>query len=461
MVATSEAKEFLKVLFANIQCWFVSLESQKEFDISLHHFEQKLQSFKQVLGEHTCIVIEKLYTNLLSKKKLLFRHHFMGQSTLGFKGDSIVECSFGVTKNSLIAVDSRRHIDMTGIAIIEQNKEKSERLNMDRSSLIDKSVCWTTCGVKDIITKYALGLFCKNFDRRREYLSVQVDTNKWLVTHLTNISSHKKERSIPRFMRVRKVLLDKDGFMNCSCGRTNEYLLPCVHICKVVDKEEYFGPEQFHVRWHKDYNYYYKTDFGVLSYEKKVSLMDELLKETRSRHYNSDGQYRGCYFKSSSFLKCLIEYSPNENTDDTQPTFIQYLFDKTQVHPVLEGELTMDSLFSNDNIPPLPTTNEGSTQFSIFTEEETVIDIDNSSIEESEEDVDPYHLNYPVFEQALTTIKSSEESEKFRKHLVKFIHENISSHVTSSQDSGSTLINENLLRKSTIQRRHRFAYEKF
>ena len=97
---------------------------------------------------------------------------------------------------------------------------------------------------------------------------------EWLVLHESNVSSDKGTHTLPKFTRVRKVTLDCD-----SCGRTNEYLIPCEHIYRVVGKEYYFGPEQFHIRWNRDFCYFYNTEYGKTICPTKISLLVSFLKK--------------------------------------------------------------------------------------------------------------------------------------------------------------------------------------
>ena len=107
--------------------------------------------------------------------------------------------------------------------------------------------------VRNDLTKYALGHFNDNFDKKLEYEHYKVNDSEWLVVH----ESFGKGTNcgFPTFDRVRSVQVSQDGYMNCSCGKTGEYLLPCVHICRVIDNNEMFTSEMFHVRWHKLFNH--------------------------------------------------------------------------------------------------------------------------------------------------------------------------------------------------------------
>ena len=60
------------------------------------------------------------------------------------------------------------------------------------------------------------------------------------------------------FQRVRSVTIDNNNFMNCSCGRHMRWLMPCVHMCCVLDDMKYYTPDLFHIRWWKHYHFMYK-----------------------------------------------------------------------------------------------------------------------------------------------------------------------------------------------------------
>ena len=262
MVATDDAKSVLSVLFAYVKSWFQTVESKSEFELSYSSFRQTLFDNRKCLGEHTCINVEKLVSNLISKEKYLFHYNFVNHTTLGFTGDSIVEASFSALKRSCITVNSKKTIEYSGMGIVAQSDEKVVREQREQGSMVDRDVLWSRCQVKDVLTKYALGLFCKNFDRRTEYIFSNNGKNKWLVGHKSIFEKHSEKRSmLPNFTRIRQVCLTEESFLTCSCGRTTQYLLPCVHICTVVDDESHFGPYQFHVRWHKDFAYLHNTDY--------------------------------------------------------------------------------------------------------------------------------------------------------------------------------------------------------
>ena len=79
-----------------------------------------------------------------------------------------------------------------------------------------------------------------------------------------------RDTSLPQlYDRVRIVDIDMEGYMSFSCGYVQRMLMPCRHICAVINKKEYYVPSLFHVRWHKLYGYYYNNLFHNETCEKQ------------------------------------------------------------------------------------------------------------------------------------------------------------------------------------------------
>ena len=72
---------------------------------------------------------------------------------------------------------------------------------MKLATSITREVRWTSATVKDVLSKYALGLFCQNFDKRLEYHIERVGERKWLCMHNECFTSEKEKNFIPNFIR--------------------------------------------------------------------------------------------------------------------------------------------------------------------------------------------------------------------------------------------------------------------
>ena len=127
---------------------------------------------------------------------------------------------------------------------------------------INKTVIWSDSNTKDYLTTYAEGLACNNFDKRVLYIARKQSNKIWYVMKKDIKKDDDKKINILKFVRVRIVSIDNDNFLSCSCGYVQRMLMPCSHVCCVLEKKQFYIPSLFHIRWYKDFNYYYQRDFG-------------------------------------------------------------------------------------------------------------------------------------------------------------------------------------------------------
>ena len=131
--------------------------------------------------------------------------------------------------------------------------------NRKTGKKINETNLWSNSMTKDILTKYAEGIACHNFDVRHNYNVRRIARHTWYVLY-KNIGKVEKmdESKDIKYDRVRTVIIDNQGYMSCSCGYVQRMLMPCWHICAIIDKREYYIPSMFHVRWYKTFSYYYR-----------------------------------------------------------------------------------------------------------------------------------------------------------------------------------------------------------
>ena len=132
---------------------------------------------------------------------------------------------------------------------------------------MNKNKLWSDSLTKNDLTTYAEGLAYDNFDKRMLYNIWRNDQNTWWVlnkiTGTMECASYDSSKLL--YDRVRIVSIDCEGFMSCSCGYVQMYLMPCQHICAVIDDKQLYAPSMFHIRWHKLFNYYHGNNFGMKS----------------------------------------------------------------------------------------------------------------------------------------------------------------------------------------------------
>ena len=72
------------------------------------------------------------------------------------------------------------------------------------------------------------------------------------------------------FFDRRRTITIHDGYMPCSCGGVQRYLMPYRHVCDVICNREYYEPSIFHIGWHKLYNYYQGTKYGAFNEKRQL-----------------------------------------------------------------------------------------------------------------------------------------------------------------------------------------------
>lgn len=451
----------------HVQSWFNYIETKKEFEKSVKIFHDRLQKNKKTLGEHAIIEIEKLKSDLIAKSKYLFHYNFIGQTTFGFMGDSIVEASFSSTKSNSNKVSSRKRIDMSAMAMIDHTLEKANVNECRYSHVLQREVCWTRTSVKNILTKYALGIFCNNFDRKVDYHAVRIDQFQWLVCHKSLLKPKHSKSTHPKFLRVRLVLISHDGFINCSCGKTGEYLLPCQHICTVVNDDEYYSPEMFHIRWHKHFNYFHDRDYTDDVSPKKQQIMTDLFLETRKSHYRSDGTYKGMYIVNSPFYTNLNDWeSASLDEDPTTDHFMKFLHDITKQKAVEVGEISIENYQEANILSPISAQGNSFQFFSLgsqqeFQRSENFCNI-SEDVETNIEEITPYHQLQDDYDKVLDAITGDADIKELRLYFQTFVNKRIASGKRHTQDSGEVaLYGENLATSRHIQKRHKSSYERW
>ena len=241
--------------------------------------------------------------------------------------------------------------------------------------------------------------------------------------------------------------------------------MPCVHICKVVDEDTYFGPYQFHIRWNNQYAYLHRSEYGNTISKDTVILMEDLLKDTRENHFERTGVYKGVPMTGFNFLNIIDAPLKHLLSDENKAIFMKKnMFEIQKKRPLIRGQISMQT-YDKDS-PECITSIIGNSQNDIEFSEEfdnggerfRTQDISHST----DSDNNAYNMTYPLYEEALRTCETDIiEVDEFRKVLSKYIHDAIcrkGNHIQNSE--GTVLMNENLRTSGVIERRHKFAYER-
>ena len=192
------------------------------------------------------------------------------------------------------------------------------------ANYVNNTNLWSSSLTKDVLTPYGEGLACDQFDQRIYYNVHRNDQYLWWVLNkkagCPSADNMNDECSKVRFDRVRIVTIDVNEYMSCSCGHVQRFLLPCRHICAVLGYIEYYEPSLFHIRWHKDFNYYHGNSFSRNIARNTDTALRELLVYTRANHYTQSGKYKGIPMMDSEFMKDLPPFSMSDLTSDDVET---------------------------------------------------------------------------------------------------------------------------------------------
>ena len=462
-VSTSIGSNALHILKSFIQSWFTTLETNLEYQYSRELFSHILKSTIKDVGEHAVLAVEDLVKILDLKKKYLYHYNFVGKTTLGFKGDSIVEASFSATKRKRNQISTRKTIDKSAMHIVTDSMERTKHKNNQLQQQMEREVCWSRANVRNDITKYSLGLFCKNFDKKKNYHTVRVGEFEWLSLHIEEFEKKNSKMEAPSFKRVRTITLDKEGFLNCSCGKTGEYLLPCKHICSVVNEDKYFSLESIHIRWHKQFGLLHGNSFGKENSPEQTKLINELLEITRKTHYHPNGMYKGVPMKGTAFVKSLPEFKDRVEIDEKMK-FMLHVKKNSKKKPITSTSTCLRT-FGTENRSEMDTsTCDLLGDFSLLSQEEfqeceSLFPLSNKKCHKDDER-SPYHQTNDGFEKALDMATNQDDIDEINMFFTNFVNKRIASRKRHSQSVGDTvLFGENLKKGTKIEQRHKFFYE--
>lgn len=211
---------------------------------------------------------------------------------------------------------------------------------------MNKNKLWSDSLTRDSLTTYAEGLACDNFERGKTYNIRRNDQYSWYVLKDCAGTSQfdSRESGTLLYDRVRHVVIDSDGFMSCSCGKVQMYLMPCQHICAIISQKKYYVPSMFHIRWHKMYNYYHGNSFGNGLATHSMRTIDNIVTWTKENCYRQSGSYKGVYVQESDFFKDLLDFnSLKRNGDILVYNLMNKIVSETnRGHPVLKDSIPLN-----------------------------------------------------------------------------------------------------------------------
>ena len=344
---------------------------------------------------------------------------------------------------------------------------------------INKENLWSKSLTKNVLTTYAEGLACKNFDQRVMYNVRRYSSYVWLVLKK---ESGLKPPSLDQsqklyYDRVRHVTIDAELNMSCDCGYIQRYLMPCPHMCAVIDQPEHLVPSMYHIKWHKVFNYYHATSFGPTIATKVCNTLHEVLKVTRENCYRGSGKYKGVPLLGTSFLNTLpLFIDVNECIyDPVYDLMIRIKKNTQEFGPVIKNTLQLNkyrSSITDDYVASLPLytdgTDQGLNSFGGSSQVEIQLSQDRSHLNDAIDlNLVSYNKYYkealPVFEEMISScrneIQFKEMMELMRiQHMKHVMSKGINAYI--GQSTGTILFGEDNT-SSRSEQRHKFLHERF
>ena len=432
-----EGRNILFILKQWIMTWFQKIEFKHEFDLSMKYFKIYLEQQTCLLGCMCVDAISTLLMKITSKQSHLLHFYFKDVTTFDFVGDSIVEAANFTIKSGVMAVSNSMDIANSGYLQVKKAQYKSNKELIITAKTLNSTKTWTKSMTSQYLTDYAEGLACAMFDRRIYYTSRYIGNKSWLV-----ISSHIFEENYTNeqvnivhkpmsFLRCRTVNIDENNYMTCSCMYEKRWLMPCVHMCCVLEKQEYFTPDLFHLRWWKHYHYLFKNTDNNNNQQSHIKMKDTL-KYVRDNHYdNMTMKYKGVPLDGTSYLESL-------KLMDEKALTVSSIDCKLLI---MNAVITMQ----DKNIPLINGSNDFKKYFDINLASTLNVEVNNTHMETTEDIVDDFLCgnndeSMGIGSQMLSQLSDFREDKRHQsnKEITASIQEDVSnnsSHICSKQFS--------------------------
>ena len=343
---------------------------------------------------------------------------------------------------------------------------------------MNKNKLWSDSLTKNSRSTYAEGLACNNFDKRTLYNIWRNDENTWWVLKKVagTMACASYDSCKILYDRVRIVCIDSEGFMSCSCGKVQMYLMPCEHLCAIIEKKNLYVPSMFHIRWHKLFNYYHGNNYGMKLAEHSTATINHTVLWTRENCFRDSGSYKGVYVKDTLFFQQLPDFnSIKTDMDNLVPHLMTKIVNQTQRgQPVIKDSIPFDVLNSTFEITEIDddasfqcVENDEIDNIGGFSQAECFLsqqreDNDNSAVKHGTERNTYYKEALPLFEEMGNSCPSKHMfdvmcEEMRSRHMIHIASRGINNQICSSK--GISLFGENNTNKRSVKR-YKFMHEK-
>ena len=249
-------------------------------------------------------------------------------------------------------------------------------------------------------------------------------------------------------------------------------MMPCRHMCVIINNPIYYTAGLFNVCWYIAYNYYFQRSFSSEKVPNVCKSLELLHDATINQSFSLiNGEYNGIYVKDTDFFKSIPPFQgkPDISTDEIYKFMID-VQEATISGPVIAGTIKIglqneyDYEQSNDRINDMskivPATMGGtSTVTSVLSQERQAMNDIASK--------DPFlgltirEKIKPMFDEAVRSSKTLAQAEKLLYAIRECHYQNIAEQHEKNKikRAGSTIFGaENYTKKTN--KRHKFAYER-
>jgi len=218
--------------------------------------QQLLDTVKRWV-QNKVIVSENHFLFYLRKHKRAF-HTYCSN---GHEGTN-----FGM-KNHTIPLKANGSMTKNAKALTMQASLKAAEMNANAyRNVIKPNKKWSKLPTAPYVTPFAEGLVHAIMDRQDLYSVRRVGEREFEIKcsicvepFIADHSVSEDKCPIPRFHRIRRVVVDDDGVCRCSCCYFEQVGIPCPHMAKVFDtvqpQWDGFLHTDVSVRWWSQYNY--------------------------------------------------------------------------------------------------------------------------------------------------------------------------------------------------------------
>ena len=305
--------EIWKQIGDHVKNWMYSwmrpgyCETEEEYEISkelLHRYVSSQTVFEASGSNPEHIKKVRAWIQLVTSSHACLFLHYKRKSTRGFDtmcASAHEGTNFGL-KNHSLPVKANASMSTNAKTMGMQAKMKTAELDDEAyRNVARSSKMWSTLPTAEHVTPFAEGLVHGIMDRNELYEPKRVGKMEFEVSCSICVEPFladetKKDSPIPRFHRIRRVTVGKDGICKCSCCYYERVGIPCPHIASVFSmlnpKWEGFLHTDLSVRWWSQYNFHglESVQLPWISYaikRKSYQVVPRAKKERQGRSYST------------------------------------------------------------------------------------------------------------------------------------------------------------------------------